>query len=91
MTIQVETMESGWTIIDGINGLSVYPETITIMEAIKDYGFSGICSIDVDYGYCARLSMPGYLDCTDWVGPFYTEDDARSACLETYVEESEAA
>lgn len=27
-------------------------------------------------GWYARLSAPGYLDCTDWVGPFETEEEA---------------
>lgn len=28
-------------------------------------------------GWFARLSAPGYMDCTDWSGPFATEDEAR--------------
>jgi hypothetical protein len=27
-------------------------------------------------GWCARLSAPGYMDRTDWVGPFDTELEA---------------
>lgn len=27
-------------------------------------------------GFYARLSAPGYLDCTEWCGPFKTEAEA---------------
>lgn len=33
--------------------------------------------------YC-RLSAPGYLDCTEWSGPFDTEEDAVADLLRTY-------
>lgn len=28
-------------------------------------------------GWFARLSAPGYMDCTEWSGPFDTEKEAR--------------
>lgn len=28
-------------------------------------------------GWFARLSAPGYLDCTEWSGPYSTEQEAR--------------
>lgn len=31
---------------------------------------------EVVSGWCARLSAPGYMDCTEWVGPFDTELEA---------------
>lgn len=42
---------------------------------------------DTDYltaGYYARLSASGYLDCTDWIGPFDTEAEALQELYETY-------
>ena len=35
-------------------------------------------------GWGARLSAPGYLDCTDWVGPFPTENEALKALAQQY-------
>jgi len=35
-------------------------------------------------GYFARLSAPGYLDCTDWEGPFATEGEARAYIRDTW-------
>lgn len=41
-------------------------------------------------GYGARLSAPGYLDCTEWT-VFDTEEEAREYLAETYPEDSEDA
>lgn len=35
-------------------------------------------------GYFARLTAPGYMDCTDWAGPYDTLEEARAYILETY-------
>ena len=37
-------------------------------------------------GWYSRLSAPGYLDCTDWQGPYSCEDEALEALYETYGE-----
>jgi hypothetical protein len=34
--------------------------------------------------FWARLSAPGYLDATDWIGPFKTEADARAGLSDAY-------
>lgn len=33
-------------------------------------------------GWYSRLSAPGYLDATDWHGPFETSDEALTECQE---------
>ena len=38
-------------------------------------------------GYFCRLSAPGYLDATEWSGPFDTEAEAEAHLLEMYGEE----
>lgn len=35
-------------------------------------------------GWFARLSAPGYLDCTDWMGPYDTEEEAINELTEFY-------
>lgn len=37
-----------------------------LAEVLQPYCDSEIASIEVICGYFARLSAPGYLDCTDW-------------------------
>ena len=41
----------------------------------------GECFVDGWYG---RLSAPGYLDATDWNGPFATSDAALAGVCEMY-------
>jgi hypothetical protein len=38
----------------------------------------------VRHRFWARLSAPGYLDCTDWHGPFDSIDEARTALGDLY-------
>jgi hypothetical protein len=39
-------------------------------------------------GFGARLSAPGYLDCTEWT-VFDTEDEAREYLAENYPDEDD--
>jgi len=39
---------------------------------------------DARPGFYHRLSAPGYMDCTDWSGPFDTEEAAVADLLSTY-------
>lgn len=84
--MEQEVKESAWTIIDGITGLELYPDDFSILDAINDYGFEGICSIEVVYGWAARYTLPGCLDCTDWVGVSPSAEDALNAAEEVYGE-----
>jgi hypothetical protein len=64
-----------------------------------EYLNSGHMGIDVDFfyqdpesdhgneenpGFYARLSAPGYMDCTDWSGPFETEEEAVAELIKLY-------
>ena len=40
-------------------------------------------------GFYARLSAPGYMDATDWTGPFATEEAALEAVQELYEVDAE--
>jgi hypothetical protein len=48
-------------------------------------------SDDLGPGWYYRLSAPGYLDCTDWYGPFATEIEAMKECIEVYGDFAEEA
>jgi hypothetical protein len=37
-------------------------------------------------GWFARLSAPGYMDCTDWDGPYKTREEAYSELCKTFNE-----
>ncbi len=35
-------------------------------------------------GYYSRLSAPGYMDCTEWRGPYFTAEEALVELCELY-------
>lgn len=40
-------------------------------------------------GFFSRLSAPGYLDCTDWSGPFDTKEEALEHLFDMYGTDDE--
>lgn len=42
---------------------------------------------EAEAGYYCRLSASGYLDCTDWSGPFETQREAEEHLVEMYDDE----
>jgi hypothetical protein len=50
-----------------------FPGTITVCEP----------------GWFCRLSAPGYLDCTDWDGPFETLEEAKEHITNTFMVNAE--
>jgi hypothetical protein len=65
--------------------LEDYNEAGVLPEELKDLGSIGedINSIRRIEGYGARMSAPGYLDCTEWV-VFDTEAKAEAYLEENY-------
>jgi len=78
------------------------------IDAVQDYcegtpdeldhpnGVEGLADAEYVHGYFARLSASGYMDCTEWAGPFETNAEAEEYLVDTYVdpdswEEIEAA
>jgi hypothetical protein len=53
------------------------------------YEGSRLDTIELVRGWCARYSAAGYLDCTDWCGPYATEDEALQACREVYGDDED--
>lgn len=41
------------------------------------------------HGWFCRLSAPGYMDCTDWSGPYETYAEAVAALDEMYPDDDE--
>jgi len=61
-------------------------DMIDRMEPHLDSG-TEIVSVECVRGWFARLSAPGYLDCTEWCGPFPSEAAALAHLEEMYGEE----
>lgn len=41
-------------------------------------------SYEIETGWYSRLSAPGYMDRTDWMGPFKTQSQAENECKQLY-------
>ena len=57
-------------------------------DAFADYCDGRVLSWAQREGFGARLSAPGYLDCTEWT-VFDTAEEAQAYLEETYPEEEE--
>ena len=54
-------------------------------EGVAEYAENTECwSIEEVTGYAGRLSAPGYMDCTEWMGPYNSAGEARRAVIETF-------
>ncbi len=67
-----------WLLVDTEGGVMCYP-----LEDITSLDVSDASKIEVHKAYGARLSMPGYLDCTDWT-VHCTPQEAWNYLEETY-------
>lgn len=56
---------------------------------LEYYEGNRLDTIELQRGWCARYSANGYLDCTDWCGPYATEDEALRACREMYGDDED--
>lgn len=54
-------------------------EYLTELEAVEYTGDS-----EARPGWYSRLSAPGYLDATDWSGPYYSQEEALVELCEMY-------
>ena len=79
--MELQVRESDWAIFETNDGGETVVEAdhcFDVEDAIRDYGCSDPESFRIERGYCGRFSAPGYMDRTDWVGPYTT----RKAVLE---------
>ena len=59
----------------------------TWLDSIRDYVEGDDIYEDEIYfkeGWCAQLSAPGYMDQTDWVGPYDSEEEAENELQQLY-------
>ena len=83
MQPQIEYGE--WWAIDSNEGMDWYPASLFGKDEVCSF-YDKVFSIEKVRGYGARLSAPGYLDCTDWT-VFSTQKDAEEFLKETYLDE----
>lgn len=70
-------------------GICSYPaHSVSAAEVAKIHG-EDIEDVETITGWFARMSAPGYLDCTEWCGPFETEEDAINHLSEMYGDDDD--
>lgn len=87
--MEIETMEGIWWSIDGPEGVKLFEQEYfpTREDAVREYGWPTVYSSACLRGWCARLTMPGFLDCTEWDGVYKTREEAISAVRDMYEED----
>lgn len=83
MTLQQE-IETYWEHMQAFKGDFMQPEII-LGQWLGRYDPE-----DLEYQpnrFYARLSASGFLDCTDWAGPFETDREAMAYLYNTYARE----
>lgn len=81
-----------WIVIETTNGITAIPQTLVGKQSkftasdVEDFIDGEFIDAEVVDGYGARLSMPGYMDCTEWT-VFTTEQDAWEFLSSMYDDE----
>ena len=79
-------------VVETTNGTEVVPAEYFTQEQLGE-AVSGQIEGEpelVQAKWFCRLSAPGYLDATEWAGPFDTMDEARAYIVETYEVDPES-
>lgn len=89
--MQIETYQGHFQRINNTNEGDIltpekYAEYPGNEEAAAAYGVEPE-DVETVFGWFARLSAPGYMDCTDWIGPYDTEEEAVEECEALYGDE----
>lgn len=88
---QLETIakDLGWTTEEVEQGIAELNDGFMVIDVESFLTDGEILAEDgepLSAGVYGRLSAPGYMDCTDWHGPFDTEEEAVSALLSCYCD-----
>ena len=92
----------GWfDCIEGKNGITCIPQgTLSFEEIVEEISPENdpyhpfalenakeLGLYELKEGWFGRLTMSGYLDCTDWSGPFDSEEETKKYLKDTYGED----
>ena len=76
-----------WFQVDTPEGIFTYPSDFGKEDVAREWDV-GTEEIEEVEGHGARLSAPGYLDCTEWA-IFDTVEEAREYLVDTYYDDRE--
>lgn len=84
--IPAYTNEPFW-LVETNEGTEAIPSSVVGPDGTLEPFLSGTVEGEpelVEGSWWCRLSAPGYMDATDWSGPFESEAEARTHIEETY-------
>ena len=88
--MEPQIVKDQWVEVDGSEGGSLIPAELTggltTPTALADYYVGEIYEAELVTGWAARLSAPGYMDATEWMGLYDTPEEAAAALVEAYAE-----
>lgn len=74
-------------VTDHSGDLSLYDEMLDVQAHITEADTGEEVCVEKASGFWARLSAPGYLDCTEWCGPFTSYAEAEQFMRDNYPDE----
>jgi hypothetical protein len=74
--MEPEIIECEYFEVETTNGTWFVPCDVTNERNLADYVEGEIYSVERHEGWIGRLSMPGYLDCTEWCS-YNNEEEAK--------------
>lgn len=75
--------------IDSSEGIFSYPAEYFNVADVRRMHDAVDLDVETVTGWFARLSAPGYMDCTEWQGPYETEAEALADLADTYGDDDE--
>jgi hypothetical protein len=97
--MEPQIVESDWYEVETTAGTWFVPADLCTVDLdeeepdlspLQDYVEGRPMHAELRHGFGARLSAPGYMDCTEWA-VFDTEDEAQAYLDENYPDEDEDA
>ena len=84
---QLETIAGilGWTVQDVESAIAELNDGF-MQPDVQEFAWPDDDAEIAEAGIYYRLSAPGYLDCTDWSGPFETVEEAVADMLSMYAD-----
>ena len=77
--------EDGFPILTGRGDTTEDPSIVARAELYRPEGNSRAAKVEyAGVGYVARMSAPGYMDCTEWSGPFRSVAEAIADLAESF-------
>ena len=83
---EVETTQGNEIVPCDVIGRTMSVDVSALLDYLEGSPWDNDAMIDVQTGYLARMTAPGYLDCTSW-GVYETESEARVALDRMYGED----